>query len=683
MTDFHLSLMQDVALRIEATGDYTETAFALVTTDQLVDSGTLSEFIPCTFRQRGMQVDGYAFVDDEATLDLFVVDYTNAEQPVTFTRRDLEQGFKRLETFFERCLSSKFLEGLEVSHAAYPLARRVHDEADSIARVRFYLITNSILSERIKDLPSKEMGGREWSYRVWDLERLEKVMATGAPEEIVVDFMELFGRGLKCLPAGLDNADLQCYLAVIPGDWLARIYGEWSGRLLEQNVRTFLQVKGGVNKGIRETILREPGNFFPYNNGISTTAADAEIEEVGGSLEIRRLRNFQIVNGGQTTVSLYRAMKVDQERGARVDAVSVQMKLTVVSAEKVHDLVPKISRFSNSQNKITDADFFSTHPFHVRLETISRRLPVPAKPGSLAQTHWFYERARGQYASEPMFLSTAQKQVFQAKYPKSQVLSKTDIATHFNTFKMLPHEVRKGTEKNFACFAAFVAEHWTDDGSQFNDVWFQEAVGRALAFQAAEKVVSGASWYAPWGYRATIVTYSIALLVRLLSKRGMCLDLRKIWMNQEAGAAFREQIGIIGEKVQSTLVEGAVRAGRNNPQEWGKQPKCWDEISQLEIDIIPGLSNEVVDKDDALADRRDGRREQRIANEVEAQTKVTEMGAPFWIEVLHWVEETGGFAPSDLQALRIASTMNNRKLPKGNQSKRLLELGEIYSKGTR
>lgn len=619
MSDFHLSLKQDVAIRAQSTGDYSDSAFAQVVTEHLLESGSLNEFLPCTFRQKGMKVDGYAFVDHEATLDLFVVDYANEKAPSKFTRKDLEQGFKRLETFFEKCLSNRFLEGLEVSHAAYPLARRIFDDEYLIARVRFFLITDSILSDRVKGLPSRDQSGREWSYQVWDLDRIEKVMATGEPEEIVVDFVETFGAGLKCLPAGLENADLQCYLAVLPGDWLARIYGSWSGRLLEQNVRTFLQLKGGVNKGIRDTILHEPQNFFPFNNGISTTAAHAEIVENHGTLEIRKLRNFQIVNGGQTTVSLYRAMKLDKD--ARIEDVSVQMKLTVVSSDRVIDLVPKISKFSNSQNKITDADFFSTHPFHVRLETISRRIPVPPRPGVLAQTHWFYERARGQYASEQMFLSATQKLEFQVRYPKGSVLCKTDIATHFNTFKMLPHLVRKGTEKNFASFTKFVAEVWAKDDKQFNDAWFQEAVARSILFRATEKAVSEAPWYAPWGYRSTIVTYAISLLVYSLSISGRSLDLKKVWIAQEAGPAFKTQIAIIGELVQTALTEGAVRAKKSNPQEWGKDAQCWDVIKGLEFPEVPGLAWELATTgDDGLA-RRDQKRDQQTSREVTVKAR--------------------------------------------------------------
>jgi hypothetical protein len=675
--EFHQDLKQEVATRAESNGDFTESAFAEVASDFLLETGSITEFNPCPFRQRGMKIDGYAFVPDEATLDMFVVDYTGGEEPDTFTRKDLEQSFKRIEAFFERCLNRKFVEEIEVSHPAYGLGRQILEESDSLSRVRFFLLTDSILSERVKDLPSREVEGREWSYRVWDLERLSKVMATGEPEEIVVDFVDLFGRGLPCLPAALENADLQCYLAVVPGDWLARIYSDWSGRLLEQNVRTFLQLKGGINKGIRQTILKEPQNFFPYNNGISTTAEHAEVVEESGRLVIRSLRNFQIVNGGQTTASLYNAMKRDKE-AARIDQIRVQMKLTVVAPEKVQDLVPKISKFSNSQNKISDADFFSNHPFHVRIENISRRMWAPALGGSQIHTHWFYERARGQYANQQAYLKTGEKKAFLLQNPRNQVITKTDLATSMNTFRQLPHEVRRGAQKNFAKFAEFINEKWEQGDSEFSEIWFQQAVARTIIFRATEKIVQEAPWYASWGFRSAIVTYSIAALVRKLASIKLCLDLKKVWLNQQVGPGFREQILMLGELVQSALNEGAERHNIKNVQEWSKRPACWDEISKIEFKPLESLGGDLTNIEDAKEEGRDGRRSQRMLTDLESQIRVTDLGGTFWTQVLKWADGQQDLSPGDLQLLGLAASIPKR-LPNPKQSKRLLEIESKYS----
>jgi hypothetical protein len=181
---------------------------------------------------------------------------------------------------------------------------------------------------------------------------------------------------------------------MIPGVLLAEIYRQHGARLLEQNVRTFLQARGKVNKGIRDTILNQPEMFLAYNNGLCATAAQIQIEsEKGPVANIRSITDFQIVNSGQTTASLTSAPLKDD---ADLSAVLVQLKLSVIrDPAQVGAIVSNISRFANSQNKVNEADLRSNDAFQVRVEHLSRTVWVPCKAGANRQTKWFYERARG------------------------------------------------------------------------------------------------------------------------------------------------------------------------------------------------------------------------------------------------------------------------------------------------
>src|SRR5690606_7208558 len=134
--------------------------------------------------------------------------------------------------------------------------------------------------------------------------------------------------------------------------------------------------------------------FFAYNNGITATADYIDFEEAPDGLKIRKVRNLQIVNGGQTTASLFHTAKKDK---ADLSGIFVQAKLSVIPEEHVDEIVPLISRFANSQNKVSDADFFANDPFHIEIEELSRSVWTPAIGGTSHATHWFYERARGQY----------------------------------------------------------------------------------------------------------------------------------------------------------------------------------------------------------------------------------------------------------------------------------------------
>lgn len=117
-----------------------------------------------------------------------------------------------------------------------------------------------------------------------------------------------------------------------------------------------MQATGKVNKGIRDTLRSDSAMFMAYNNGISTIAEQVVIDENDSKEDfiiIKELVGWQIVNGGQTTASIYAAFqnKVD------LSNVNVQMKLTVIkSTEQMDSVISNISKFANSQNKITMSD---------------------------------------------------------------------------------------------------------------------------------------------------------------------------------------------------------------------------------------------------------------------------------------------------------------------------------------
>ena len=116
--------------------------------------------------------------------------------------------------------------------------------------------------------------------------------------------------------------------------------------------------------------------FFAFNNGIAATASSAQIAVQDGRSFITDLVDLQIVNGGQTTASILNARRKDR---LSLDGIKVAMKLTVVKAAGANELIPRIAEYANTQNKIAVADFFANHPFHRKMEEISRRLIAPGR----------------------------------------------------------------------------------------------------------------------------------------------------------------------------------------------------------------------------------------------------------------------------------------------------------------
>lgn len=672
--EFLHDLLQDIVVRADATENFTDDAFAEVVTEYLIDAGSIEEFVPCKFIHRGMRIDGYALNWEESLLELFIVDFRHGNAVERMAKAEMEQAFKRAETFFEKSCRASFVEQMEAAHPAYGLAKTILDASDQIKRIRFFLLTNAVLTGTVRELAPRTEGHREWSYRVWDLERLSRTVGMGEQEEIFVDFRKMFGEPLVCLPADDGEGDVRCYLAVIPGSWLAEIYDHFGGRLLEQNVRTFLQARGKVNKGIRRTILEEPRRFFPYNNGISATAEEIVDERRGGVTYVNSLKNLQIVNGGQTTASIFNALK--KEKGAPIDQVTVQMKLSVVRPEIASELVPKISRFANSQNRISDSDFFSNHPFHVVMENISRRLAAPVKDGSQILTHWFYERAKGQYANATAYLSPARKREFQARNPRDQVISKTDLAKYVQTFRELPHEVSLGAQKNFGKFADYVSNRWVQNEHDFNELWFRRAVVEAIIFREAEILVQRAPWYAQ-GYRANIVTYGLALFIHKIRAKGHELDTQRIWREQSLSSIFQQEILKCCYMSQEEIISGAARNNVINVTEWCKRKTCWDEVQRLHYTPSSHLIQSMKQKDDERLDTLDARKEQKCLSEAEAHIAVVNAGADYWKKVRAWAGNSADIRPSDLLMLDVASAMP-RRLPNEKHSIRLVEIRELY-----
>ena len=372
--------------------------------------------------------------------------------------------FRRLSNFLRSALDVKWRDALEETSPAFGLADLIAKRWGRIGRVRLILITNRELSERVDGRPADELDGRTITYSVWDIRRLHRQATIGqGREDIDVDLVNDFDGPLAVLAAQQPEADHESYLAIIPGKVLADIYDRWGARLLEQNVRVFLQTRGKVNKGIKVTLENEPSMFFAYNNGITATAEEVDIVNDGGKLLLRGLKNFQIVNGGQTTASIHVALrnKVD------VSLTFVQMKLSVVDPERATHLVPKISEFANSQNRVNAADFFSNHPFHVRIEEFSRRIHAPSPDGTFRESKWYYERARGQYADARARLTPAQLRKFDIENPRRQLFNKTDLSKYVSVWEGLPHEVSLGAQKNFAAFAQRIGQEWKKGSRQF------------------------------------------------------------------------------------------------------------------------------------------------------------------------------------------------------------------------
>lgn len=668
--EFHHDLIQGIRAAANANEDFKEAEFAQAISDELSEAGIIEGFEHCPYRAPagGIRVDGYWSA--ETALNLFIVDFENREAPESLTQTEINQIFRRAENFFVQSIERNLADSLEDTSAAAGLARQIREQSEEIQQVKFFLLSERVLSDRVQSLDSKQYNGRNLSFDVWDLSRIFRLRSsTGAREALEIDFMEMMG-GLPCLPAHLNSDSYRSYLAVIPSRILADLYEKHGSRLLELNVRSFLQIRGNVNKGIRRTILNEPEMFFAYNNGITATARDVEIVEGQHGTLITKLKDLQIVNGGQTTASLYSARRNDK---AKLDGIFVQMKLSVVDEEKAGEIVPRISEYANTQNKVNAADFFSNHAFHIRMEEMSRRIWAPAQQGALRETKWFYERARGQYADAQNKRTTSEKNQFLAAYPKAQMFTKTDLAKFDTVWSVTPVSVHAGAQKNFAQYALRIGDDWEKNETQFNDYYFKQAVARGIIFRRTEKLVSAQPWY-NGGYRANVVAYSISVMAEICRQLHRHFDFMKVWLRQDITLHTEEALKIIAKHVHEIITNPS--GNISNITEWCKREACWGQIKKHTDKIVSQIPRafftELLDDEQYTEQVRSAATTRKIQNGIEAQKAVFQVAAEKWSQVLTEGRKLNLFSLKEIEILQIATQIPD-KIPTEKQSFVLLE----------
>lgn len=676
--EFRKDFLENVKAEAVATGEGSCAAFVDSMAQHLIEAEVLPDFVPAfytntTSQRRIYRVDGYILDEFDYTMNLIIADYDGVEER-TMGKVASSTNFQRLAVFIDQALNTKLYKEIEMSTPCADLIDLLRLEKERIRKYRLLVFTDADVSDTLKTLDNLDIGGVSAECQIWNIDRVFRVCCSDlGRQNIEIDFREYIPEGIPCLEASsVATAEYNSYLCIIPGKVLADIYDKYGSQLLEGNVRSFLSTKVAVNKKIRETILKCPSMFFAYNNGVSATAMDVQLETTASGTHIVSARDFQIINGGQTTASLSNTRHKDK---ADLQGIYVQMKLTEIDEsdmDRSTELVRNISRSSNSQNKVTDADFFSTHPFHIRMEQHSRRIFAPAEAGAQYETKWFYERAKGQFLQAQMRLTPAKKRQFLLQNPKSKVITKTDLAKVRNTWNEMPHTVSKGAQTNFMKFAELIDEAWTTNDAQFSERYFTETVALVILFKHLESMIPKQDWY-EHGYRANIVTYALALLHQLIRKqfKNMELDLQSIWLRQSVPEIVTKVLEQIAEQVFYKITDS--NRPTINVTQWCKRDACWKSVQEIEIVLPSAFENVLIGKAEAKAAEKAAKKDQEMLSEVDAQVKVLEYTAAQWKKLSTFAMQRRMVSPDENTALKYACQIPS-KMPSGYQSEKLLAL---------
>ena len=705
-SEFLESLRADSAISGSDTVDefLTRTLGMLVDYDEIQDPQRIGCGDKRCSGNHVMRADGYCFDETDHSLVLVISDFQDSHDTDNLTMSRVDDLYWRMYYFLNEICNGRMEDYFDDSDDILKVARLIRkrmnalaDDPEQILKVKLYIITNKDLSPDLlnqnlletkirktkgqksvkttKKIKKSDFEGKPLEINLWSPERFYEKEKSLNNDPIVIDFeTDYHSVGIPCIKGNIgENLGYEAYIAIIPGKLLADIYINHGSKVLEGNVRAFLGTSGSksVNSGIRRTINNEPNKFFTYNNGIATTAADVETQEIDGQLYITKIVDLQIINGGQTTASLAEA--VLKKTNTELDGIFVPMKLSVIDDRETENeegvrfydqMVQAIAKYANSQNKVTAADLFSNDPFHIWMEKSSKRWLAPSAKYAIP-TGWYYERSRKRYQQELFKIrSVVDQKRFQAKFPKDQLITKEQLGMYLTTMAQRPHIVAKG--KNFVIkeFNTIITQEYRANKAVFNEFYFKKCICAAIIYRTVDNYLETNKdsakkqtgfWYKAGGYKLDIVPYSVAKILHSIPK-GYTLNWDYIWNHQMVSPAFMREIELVTKMTNDFICDshGIIVT------EYCKKEDTWvafrDTVSYTPSDrFIDELMPEGLVKEQ----EESAQKEQKGVDDLKYVMQIIEPGAEYWQKLFVEGVKRGALKYSDQtwlkQAMEFAS----------------------------
>lgn len=687
--DYRKIVHEDIAIACDVNSSKEPEEFLAYTTGLLINGEEFDDFIEghcegVTRRNGYYAIDGYSIDEMDGSCCIFIVDYHGPDADEAIRADDVNSAFKKIRFFVEESIRTELFKEIK-NRSAMEFSRDLFYDNEKITKYRFYLLTDAFNRQRAKTIKDETINGRIVELNVWDIERLYDLVCSQTQKEIVEISFEDFGiDGIPCVKA-VEHVDVvadidlspiakedgeettpeniitySSYLAVVPGEVLNQLYLDYGSKLLEGNVRSFLSAKRKVNKGIQNTIKNYPEMFFAYNNGIAATATEIEVRYTRTGPVITYIKGLQIVNGGQTTASIANTL-LTAKKGDNVDLskVAVPMKLSVLEHSMAERIIPKISEYSNSQNPVDASDFFSNHPFHIRMEEYSRKTPIPAKGGNQFQQYWFYERARGQYNQGKMKIinKAAELKKYTDRYPESMVITMLDLARYMELYGCRPDIVSKGKQKLLQRFAEEIKASWEKGDTQYNEFYFKRVVALAIIYKRTDEIIKQSEWYREnRSYKANVIAYTMSIIFNHIRKKhkGFEIDFKRIWNEQAVYEELDEQLTVLQNEVHNFITGPRPT---ENVTEWCKKELCWTNAQEQVWTINNAFIATLVSKDEVEAEKKENRQTQKLVNEVNALNEIFARGAQYWKAVLDWGLSRRLLSEKEISILRLTVNM--------------------------
>lgn len=582
------------------------------------------------------KINGYCLKDqykDEnnksyfETLDLFITSFRNDSYEYNIPKDEYTKSLNQIKRFINSSLK-RHIDYIDHSHTELnELIKIIGKQGKDFDRINVYFLINGFSNH---DKEKLEINDIDVFVHTWDVARFFKINETNSVHEPIEIEFEKFtdkGKGLQCLKVPNIDEMYDCYLAIVPGEILANLYKEFSNELLESNVRAFLGQAGKFNKGMRDTIRNKPQMFLPYNNGITATAESVETKLVDGQMVITRLNDFQIVNGGQTTASLYHTQKKYKE--VDLSKIFVQMKLTVIKDKEQKNIeVPNISRFANSQNKVSELDLSSNNPYFVQIENLSRKKYVVNPENKNQSLLWFFERANGQYRETLNKQTPSQQKKFKQQNPSQTKFVKSDVAKFINLWELEPNFVAQGSQKNFIHYTKKINE-LVSKNKLPGENFYRKLIANAILFKEIDKLFGRKNVNAigDTNLKSFTVAYTMSYFHFITNNR---FDLWKVYEEQKIDDLLNNHLQKLLVFVYNHLV---TEARESLISEYAKRATSWEKLKNTTYsDNLTSILKDYLISEEEKTQRENEKEidTNSVEDSIFVVSEIQKMGLKFW-----------------------------------------------------
>lgn len=607
------------------------------------------------------KINAFDYSESAGILDLFVTVYLEAEGLTELKKNRIDQAHNALAHFLTKCVKDDkmFQKYLEEDSEVAEVVGTINEEFKNknVSLIRFFVLSNGQLKTDYNSSSEIKIGDVDYDFEfnVWDICAIRNSeIAAQHDGAIDIDFESEYAHSIECLELG-ENGGVKSFLAIMPAEILARVYKKYKTRLLNQNVRNYLGGTIKVNKGMAKTLRDDPAMFFAYNNGISSTALKVGLRrDEGGKVYITNVTNWQIVNGGQTTNTIYSMFS----RNFDMQNAYVTLKISEINFEdekKKEEAISYIARFANSQTQIKESDLAANIGYMLKLDDISKSEWTPVN-SARRNTQWFFERMRGQYDNAKGEPRTKKAKDFVAQHPKKQRFTKTDIAKWEMAWAGRPDIASKGGEQSFDFFHK---KSLKTDTIIVDRNYFHQLIAKAIIYQSISDICKQNGIK---GYVNIICNYVLATLAW---KSRENLDLDYIWNHQEIHPAMRvaieQEADVVNKYILKLGQEGV------NPSVKAKNEPFWKDIT-LRMVGLPELDKALLSSN-----------EDELTAENQAKIEQFEkLPADTWRQLAIWGKDARKLSLLERKKLDHAYALanNDKKLPFNIIS----DVMEIYKK---